>query len=99
MPTRAMSEAGTVEAARHEVVQLTGAAGEAGGALRRPRLEPAIGVIYRPETERESRTFAASVSLRFDALGRIDRSRAVEPLKRNAEWLTPEPPETSQSAL
>jgi erythromycin esterase-like protein len=74
-------------------------AGEAGVALRQPRLERAIGVIYRPETERESHYFAASASMQFDALVHIDRSRAVEPLERNAEWMTAEPPETYPSGL
>ena len=34
-------------------------AGDSGRALREPRLERAIGVIYRPETERQSHWFAA----------------------------------------
>ncbi len=74
-------------------------AGDSGRALRQPRLERAIGVIYRPETERESHYFAASASLQFDALVHIDRTRAVEPLERTAEWRGGEPPETYPSAL
>lgn len=63
-----------------------------------PRLERAIGVIYRPQTERQSHWFAADVSRQFDALIHIDRTRAVEPLERSQEWLL-EPPETYPTAL
>ena len=48
-------------------------------ALQEPRLERAIGVIYRPQTERQSHWFAASAAQQFDALVHIDRTRAVEP--------------------
>jgi erythromycin esterase-like protein len=68
-------------------------------ALRDPRLERAIGVIYRPQTERQSHWFSASVSTQFDALVHIDRTRAVEPLERTTDWELGEPPETYPSAL
>ena len=55
-------------------------------ALREPRLERAIGVIYRPETERQSHYFYARLADQFDALLHFDETRAVEPLERNAEW-------------
>jgi protein-L-isoaspartate(D-aspartate) O-methyltransferase len=45
-----------------------------------PRLERAIGVIYRPETERASHYFHASLPLQFDELIWFDETRAVEPL-------------------
>lgn len=67
--------------------------------LREPRLERAIGVIYRPETERASHYFAARLSEQFDAVIHIDRTRAVEPLEVTAEWQRGEPPETYPSAL
>ena len=70
-----------------------------GRALREPRLERAIGVIYRPESERQSHWFAACVSQQFDALVHIDVTRAVEPLDPTAEWELGEPPETYPSAL
>ena len=73
--------------------------GESGRALRDPRLERAIGVIYRPETERQSHWFAASVATQFDALVHIDCTRAVEPLERTPDWELGEPPETYPSAL
>jgi len=63
-------------------------------ALLEPRLERAIGVIYRPETERQSHYFFARLPEQFDALIHIDTTRAVEPLERNAEWNAAELPET-----
>ena len=74
-------------------------AGKSGRALRDPRLERAIGVIYRPDTERQSHWFAASVARQFDALVHIDSTRAVEPLERTPDWELGEPPETYPSAL
>ena len=56
--------------------------GGAGKALGNPRLERAIGVIYRPETERLSHYFTASLPRQFDAVLHYDRTRAVEPLDR-----------------
>lgn len=71
----------------------------AGAALREPRLERAIGVIYRPETERRSHYFEASPSQQFDAVVHIDHTRAVEPLERSVVWDRGEPPETYPTAL
>lgn len=45
-------------------------------------LERAIGVIYRPETERQSHYFDARLSRQFDAAIFFDRSRAVTALRR-----------------
>ncbi|MGO9319545.1 MAG: erythromycin esterase family protein [Solirubrobacteraceae bacterium] len=70
-----------------------------GRALREPRLQRAIGVIYRPESERQSHWFAACVSQQFDALVHIDVTRAVEPLERSGAWELGEPPETYPTAL
>jgi erythromycin esterase-like protein len=64
-----------------------------------PRLERAIGVIYRPETERQSHYFTARLAAQFDAVIHIDETRAVEPLERTAGWELGEPPETYPSAL
>ncbi len=76
---------------------------EPGGAAERildqPRLERAIGVIYRPESERRSHYFAARAAGRFDALIHLDATRAVEPLERTTGWLEGEPPETYPTAL
>jgi len=73
-------------------------AGEALGELREPLLERAIGVVYRPRTERQSHYFGARVASQFDAVVHLDHTRAVEPLERNAQW-SAEPPETFPSAL
>ena len=74
-------------------------AGDSGRALREPRLHRAIGVIYRPETERQSHWFAASLAAQYDALVHLDRTRAVEPLERSPGWELGEPPETYPTAL
>ncbi|MEO8621487.1 MAG: erythromycin esterase family protein [bacterium] len=68
-------------------------------ALHAPRLERAIGVIYRPETERQSHYFHASVASQFDAIFHYDVTRAVEPLERSAVWQHDEAPDTFPSAL
>ena len=63
-------------------------------ALRGPRLERAIGVIYLPHTERQSHYFDARLSEQFDAVLHFDETRSLEPLERHAVWETGEPPET-----
>jgi protein-L-isoaspartate(D-aspartate) O-methyltransferase len=45
-----------------------------------PRLERAIGVIYRPDTELASHYFYASLPHQFDELVWFDETRAVAPL-------------------
>lgn len=67
--------------------------------LRQPRLERAIGVIYRPETERMSHYFGARLPHQFDAILHYDVTRAVEPLERTGLWERGELPETYPSAL
>ncbi|WP_407291467.1 erythromycin esterase family protein [Stutzerimonas zhaodongensis] len=49
-------------------------------ALARPRLERAIGVIYRPATERQSHYFQAILSEQFDALLWLEQTTAVTPI-------------------
>jgi erythromycin esterase-like protein len=68
-------------------------------ALRTPRLQRAIGVIYRPETERLSHYFHARLPDQFDAVIHIDETRAVEPLERSAQWEAGEAPETYPTGL
>jgi erythromycin esterase-like protein len=58
-----------------------GAGGRAAELLRDPRLERAIGVIYRPQTERMSHYFQAALPQQFDAVIHWDQTRAVEPLE------------------
>ena len=74
---------------------------EAVNALTEPRLERAIGVIYRPETERLSHYFRARLPQQFDAVFHYDHTRAVEPLERTPIWERGEIelPETFPSAL
>ena len=62
--------------------------------LHEPRLERAIGVIYRPETERLSHYFQARLPEQFDAVIHIDETHAVEPLERTSIWDEGELPET-----
>jgi erythromycin esterase-like protein/predicted phosphoribosyltransferase len=63
------------------------------------RLERAIGVVYRPETERISHYFHARLADQFDAVVHFDETHAVEPLERTSEWETGELPETYPSGL
>jgi erythromycin esterase-like protein len=67
--------------------------------LEDPRLERAIGVIYLPDTERQSHYFFASLPRQFDATLHYDTTRAVEPLERWEREHTPDVPETFPSAL
>jgi len=64
------------------------------GARRAERsaAREAIGVIYRPETERASHWFHARLAAQFDAIVHIDRTTAVEPLDgpRSGRRRTPE---------
>ena len=63
------------------------------------RLERAIGVIYRPETERMSHYFHAIMPKQFDAVIHVDETRALEPLERTPRWETGEAPETVPPGL
>jgi erythromycin esterase-like protein len=67
--------------------------------LQSPRLQRAIGVIYRPRTERLSHYFHAVLPEQFDAVLHYDNTRAVEPLERTTQWERGELPETYPSAL
>ena len=50
-------------------------------ALNVSRIERAIGVIYRPDTERLSHYFTARLAQQFDVVIHIDETRALEPLE------------------
>ena len=67
--------------------------------LSERRLQRAIGVIYRPETERESHYYEACLPEQFDAVISLDQTRALEPLERNSEWEQGELPETYPEGL
>lgn len=70
------------------------------GELTEPqRLQRAIGVIYRPETERQSHYFHTHLSQQFDALIHIDETHALEPLDRGPVWHSGEAPETFPSGM
>jgi erythromycin esterase-like protein len=58
------------------------------------RLERAIGVVYRPETERLSHYFDARLASQFDMVIHLDETHAVEPLERTSDWEAGELPET-----
>ena len=68
-------------------------------ALAEPRLERAIGVIYRPETERQSHYFDVDLPSQFDVVIHLDETRALEPLERSGGWEQGEPPETFPFAV
>ena len=67
--------------------------------LSRPRLERAIGVIYRPETERESHYVEARLPSQFDAMIHLDATRALTPLDRDSGWDEGELPDTYPEGL
>ena len=69
-------------------------------ALAAPRLQRAIGVIYRPESERQSHYFHARLARQFDAIVHLDETSALEPLDPSrGEPADPEPPETYPSGV
>jgi erythromycin esterase-like protein len=68
-------------------------------ALTPPRLERAIGVVYKPETERGSHYFQAHLARQFDYVLHFDETTALEPLERTAVWTAGEPAETYPSGL
>jgi erythromycin esterase-like protein len=58
--------------------------------LRRPLLERAIGVVYRPETELASHYFEAVLSEQFDAWVWFEQTEAVTPLGHERSHGAPE---------
>jgi erythromycin esterase-like protein len=84
--------AGSWEAAFHDVRQPRFLLDPHG--LEGTQLERAIGVIYRPETERPSHYFQAQLGGQFDAVIHIDETHAAEPLERTSIWEEGELPET-----
>jgi erythromycin esterase-like protein len=67
--------------------------------LSEPRLQRAIGVIYRPDRERVSHYLKVRLGEQFDAMLHIDRTRALEPLDRTSHWQAGELPETFPSGI
>ena len=63
------------------------------------RLQRAIGVIYRPETERQSHYFFTHLARQFDALVHWDETHALEPIDKGLAWQGGEVPETYPSGI
>lgn len=80
-------------------LRLGTAAAERLTELRERRLERAIGVVYRPQTERQSHYFEARLAEQFDAVIHVDETEAVEPLERGRLWRDAEPAETYPTGL
>ena len=95
---------GSVEELFHEVERseflispmLSRAAAE---PLDMVRLGRAIGVIYLPDTERQSHYYHVRPGEQFDALIHLDRTTALEPLEAGSEWIAGEAPETYPTGL
>jgi erythromycin esterase-like protein len=69
-------------------------------ALAGPRLQRAIGVIYRPETERRSHYFQARLPRQFDAIVHLDETHALRQLDSSGgSEAACEPPETYPSGV
>jgi erythromycin esterase-like protein len=67
--------------------------------LKARRLQRAIGVIYRPDTERWSHYFEACLPEQFDALIHFDETRALQPLEITSQWEEGELPVTYPEGL
>jgi erythromycin esterase-like protein len=63
------------------------------------RLQRAIGVVYRPETERLSHYLYTRLPQQFDALLHFDETQALEPLDAGPAWVNGEAPETYPSGM
>ena len=70
-------------------------------ALAASRLQRAIGVIYRPETERLSHYYEVELSRQFDAMIHIDETTALRGLEPGEHWErgVEEVPETFPSGM
>jgi erythromycin esterase-like protein/predicted phosphoribosyltransferase len=96
--------AGSLEHLLHQVGQKEfllrfDRAPRAADVLHSARLQRAIGVVYRPESERESHYFRARAAEQFDAVIHIDETRATEPLELAAAGEEGELPETYPFAV
>lgn len=68
-------------------------------ALCEPRLQRAIGVIYRPQTERFSHYYYCTLPEQFDAILHLDETRALTPLERTSQWEAGEAPDTYPTGI
>lgn len=62
-------------------------------------LERAIGVVYLPQSERNSHYFYANMANQFDAVIHIDTTEALKPLEKYAPAPKEDAPETFPSGL
>jgi erythromycin esterase-like protein len=67
--------------------------------LSQERFARAIGVIYRPESERQSHYLRTNLTRQFDVVIHLDHTSALEPLDRTTSWDAGEPAETYPSGL
>lgn len=72
---------------------------EVADVLKGVRLHRAIGVIYRPETERHSHYFHVRPADQYDALIHLDATTALTPLEPTGLWYEGQRPETYPSGL
>lgn len=96
--------AGSIEELLHETAQPsfivpTHDGSPAAAVLEDVRLARAIGVIYLPQTERQSHYFHVRPSDQFDAIIHIDQTRALEPLEPTSVWIAGQNPETYPTGL
>jgi erythromycin esterase-like protein len=56
--------------------------------LSEPRLHRAIGVIYKPQTERLSHYYHTKLAEQYDAIVHIDATHALHPLETGEHWDT-----------
>lgn len=56
------------------------------GVLTAPRLQRAIGVIYKPATERQSHYFESCLANQYDGLVFFRESNALVPLEKTSRW-------------
>ncbi|AOS98636.1 hypothetical protein AUP74_03270 [Microbulbifer aggregans] len=67
---------------------------DADNALRKPLLEPAIGVIYRLETEPRSHNLYVHIRAQCDVTAHRDENTTFQPLDLTEGWDQQEPTET-----
>ncbi|GLP82769.1 erythromycin esterase family protein [Mycobacterium antarcticum] len=72
---------------------------DAAEALSSVRLHRAIGVIYRPETERHSHYFHVRPADQYDAMIHLDVTTALKPLESASLQVEGQTPETYPSGL
>lgn len=67
--------------------------------LNLSRLQRAIGVLYKPETERQSHYYFSRLPEQFDAIIHLDTTAALKPLETTALWHKGEVMETYPSGM